>query len=62
MINKYREITLFEIENGWVLRITPVDNPANSTQAEVESTYCKDDEDLLKVLEEKLNVGRRKKI
>lgn len=51
-MNKYREFVIYEIENGYILRVIPDDNPGIVNQSDCTSTYYKDTEALLKALKE----------
>lgn len=50
-INKYKDFIIYEIENGWILKTVPRDDPSEPNQIEFISTYCKTTEDLFKLLE-----------
>jgi len=52
MINKYKTITLFEIENGWIIRIEYPDKPQEPTQESHISKHCPNKESLIKELNE----------
>lgn len=58
--NKYREFVIYEIENGWILRTVPKDDPTKIDQPDFISKYCKDEKDLLKTLEEVLKTWQQK--
>lgn len=55
MIDKYREITIYEVENGWIFKTLPSENPNNVNQVAYISTYCKDIDSLIEKLKEVVN-------
>jgi len=51
MIDKYKYCEVFELENGWLLKINYPTNPLETSQEiSHRSYYCKDVEDLLEKL------------
>ncbi len=50
-VTKYREFVIYEIENGYLLKTIPADDPSEPNQIECISTYCKTTHDLFKLLE-----------
>jgi len=54
MIDKYREIVLYEINNGWILKIVKPDNPNEINQISYESFYCKNYNEINKILKEEI--------
>jgi len=60
MRDKYRYYEVFELENGWLLKINYPTNPLEtSQQISHKSYYCKDVEDLLEKLNKSIkNIGR----
>lgn len=54
MYDKYKEITIFEIENGYILKTTNATNPKNINDPQYESIYYPDKEKLTKGIMERL--------
>jgi len=52
MIDKYIEITIFEVENGWILKTSPPEKPNEVNQVAYLSTYCEDVDSLVKKVKE----------
>jgi len=52
MIDKYKEIVLFEVENGWILKLTGPENPGKVTQIAYTSTFYPDIDSLIEGIKE----------
>lgn len=53
MYDKYKDVTIFEIENGWILKVEKND-PHKADNISFTSTYYLDKKALLKALEKEL--------
>lgn len=51
-MNKYKELIIYQIENGWIIKYVPPDNPAIANNLDCISTYCKNIVDLIKKIQE----------
>ena len=51
MYDKYSEITIFEIENGWLLRTTHNIDTTKINNVEYTTTFYKDKKEIIKKLE-----------
>jgi len=50
MIDIYREIDLFEVENGWIIKIVEPIDPHRVDQPSYKSIYCKDMDSVIEKL------------
>lgn len=54
MIDKYKEINIYEIENGWLVKILPSDSTREMNQVAYTSHYCKDYAEVNKILKKEI--------
>lgn len=54
MYDKYKEFIIFEIENGWILKVEKPVNPGELNNVSYESTFYPDKEKLLEALKKEL--------
>ena len=52
MIDKYKEITIFEVENGWILKVLNPENPCLINQVSYISTFYSDNKSLIEGIKE----------
>lgn len=52
MVEKYREIIIYEVENGWILKFIPAENLKELDRPSFTSTYHKDVDSLNKKIKE----------
>lgn len=52
MLDKYKEITIFECENGWIVKEVQPDTPNEFNQVAYTSTFCKDADSLIELIKE----------
>lgn len=55
MVEKYREIIIYEVENGWILKFIPAENPKKPNVPSCTSTYHKDVDSLTEKIKELCN-------
>lgn len=54
MTDKHRELEIFEIENGWVLKVEHLGNPRNNEPDSYTSTFYPDNKSLLEGIKEEI--------
>jgi hypothetical protein len=54
MIDKYRELTIFEVENGWVLKAEHLGNQKNNEPDSYTSTFYPNNKSLLEGIKEEI--------
>lgn len=47
MIDKYRKIVIYEVENGWIVKFVPPEKPNTLEQTSFTSVYCPDKKSLI---------------
>ena len=52
MIDKYKELIIYEIENGWILKVVEPTDPTEANQISCISTHHKDVNSLIEKIQE----------